>query len=95
MNIESERVAILILLALFGIAMAGAGNYVMDSYHPVRQESRLLENFMIMQSMAGKNTTPSNLTYVMGATGLVVSCNDLMTENGIRAPRPVRPANTT
>lgn len=95
MKIESERMALLILLALFGLLMAGVGNYIMDSHQPVRQESQLLENFLIMQSMAGKNTTPSNLTYVMGGTGLVVSFNDLMTENGVLARRTPHPVNTT
>jgi hypothetical protein len=95
MKIESERVALLIILMLLGILMAGIGNYIMDYRQPVRQESQLLENFLIMQSMAGKNTTPSNLTYVMGSTGLVVSFNDLVTDSGMRIHRPARALNTT
>lgn len=95
MKIEPERVALLVILAICGILMAAAGNYLMDSRQPVRQESQMLENFLIMQSMAGKNTTPSNLTYVMGGTGLVVSFNDILTESGIRVHRPQRAANTS
>ncbi len=95
MKIESERVALLVLLAVFGIAMAGLGNYLMDSHQPVQRESQLLENFLIMQAMAGKNTTPSNLTYVVGGTGLVVSFNDILTDSSGRIPRSARPANTT
>ncbi len=87
MKIEPERVAIIIGLIICGLLMAAVGNYIMDSHQPIRQESQLLENFLIMQSMAGKNTTPSNLTYVMGSTGLVVSFNDLLTDNGVRVHR--------
>ncbi len=95
MHVEPERLALIMILAVCGIAMAGAGNYLMDSHQPVRQESQLLENFLIMQSMAGKNTTPSNLTYVMGSTGLVVSFNDLLTDTGIRVHRTPKTTNTT
>lgn len=95
MKIESERLAFIVLLAVCGILMAMAGNYIMDMRQPVRQESQLLENFLIMQSMAGKNTTPSNLTYVMGSTGLVVSFNDLLTDRGVRVQRTPRPLNAT
>ncbi|MDD1729710.1 MAG: hypothetical protein LUQ50_11655 [Methanospirillum sp.] len=95
MNIEPERVGVVILLIIGGLIMAGVGNYIMDSHQPVRQESQLLENFLIMQSMAGKNTTPANLTYVMGSTGLVVSFNDLLTDNGARVHRPYKVANTS
>ena len=95
MKTEPERIALLVLLVICGVVMAGVGNYIMDTHQPVRQESQLLENFLIMQSMAGKNTTPSNLTYVLGSTGLVVSFNDLLNENGIRASRPLRVTNTS
>jgi len=95
MKTEPERIALLVLLVICGVVMAGVGNYIMDTHQPVRQESQLLENFLIMQSMAGKNTTPSNLTYVMGSTGLVVSFNDLLNENGVRASRPLRVTNTS
>ena len=95
MKTEPERIALLVLLVICGVVMAGVGNYIMDTHQPVRQESQLLENFLIMQSMAGKNTTPSNLTYVMGSTGLVVSFNDLLNENGVRASRPLRATNTS
>ncbi|MFH0967814.1 MAG: hypothetical protein V1862_09050 [Methanobacteriota archaeon] len=95
MKIEPERVAFLVILAICGILMAVAGNYLMDSRQPVRQESQLLENFLIMQSMAGKNSTPTNLTYVMGTTGLVVSFNDILTNSGIQVHRSPRGANTS
>lgn len=95
MRVEPERVAIVIGLVICGVLMAGVGNYIMDSHQPVRQESQLLENFLIMQSMAGKNTTPSNLTYVMGSTGLVVSFNDLLTDNGARVHRTPKTTTTT
>jgi hypothetical protein len=95
MKLEPERVTLLVILVLFGLFMAGMGNYIMDYRQPVRQESQLLENFLIMQSMAGKNTTPSNLTYVMGSTGLVVSFNDLITENGISIHRQGLGLNST
>jgi len=95
MKTEPERVVLLVILAICGILMAVAGNYIMDSRQPVRQESQLLENFLIMQSMAGKNTTPSNLTYVMGSTGLVVSFNDILTDSGIRVHRSGRTGNTS
>lgn len=95
MKIDSERLALLVILAICGIVMAGVGNYIMDTRQPVRQESQLLENFLIMQSMAGKNTTPSNLTYVMGSTGLVVSFNDLLTDTGIRVHRNPKTVNNT
>ena len=94
MKIEPERVALLVILAICGILMAAAGNYIMDSRQPVRQESQLLENFLIMQSMAGKNTSPSNLTYVMGGTGLVVSFNDILTDSGIRVHNSTRSGKT-
>jgi hypothetical protein len=95
MKIESERIVLLVILTICGILMAVAGNYLMDSRQPVRQESQLLENFLIMQSMAGKNTTPSNLTYVMGSTGLVVSFNDILTNSGILVHRSQGASNTS
>lgn len=95
MKIEAERVALLVILAICGILMATAGNYLMDSRQPVRQESQMLENFLIMQSMAGKNTTQSNLTYVLGGSGLVVSFNDILTDNGIRVHQSPRSVNTS
>ena len=52
MKVEPERVALLVILAIFGLIMAVAGNYIMDSRQPVRQESQIRENFLIMQSMA-------------------------------------------
>jgi hypothetical protein len=95
MRIEPGRVAIIAILVICGVLMAGVGNYIMDSHQPIRQESQLLENFLIMQSMAGKNTTPSNLTYVMGSTGLVVSFNDLLTDSGARIHRTPKAAKIT
>ena len=95
MKFEPERVVLLVILAICGILMAFAGNYLMDSRQPIRQESQLLENFLIMQSMAGKNTTPSNLTYVIGSTGLVVSFNDILTNSGIRVHRATGATNTS
>jgi hypothetical protein len=95
MRIEPGRVAIVTALVICGLLMAGIGNYIMDSHQPIRQESQLLENFLIMQSMAGKNTTPSNLTYVMGSTGLVVSFNDLLTDSGARVHRTPKTTKLT
>ncbi|PWR70615.1 hypothetical protein [Methanospirillum lacunae] len=95
MRIEPGRVAIVTALVICGLLMAGIGNYIMDSHQPIRQESQLLENFLIMQSMAGKNTTPSNLTYVMGSTGLVVSFNDLLTDSGVRVHRTPKTTKLT
>jgi hypothetical protein len=95
MKIEPGRVAIVTVLIICGLLMAGVGNYIMDSHQPIRQESQLLENFLIMQSMAGKNTTPSNLTYVMGSTGLVVSFNDLLTDSGARVHRTPKTTKIT
>lgn len=95
MKVERERVVQLVVLTILGLLMAAAGNFIMDYRQPVHQESQLLENFLIMQSMAGKNTTPSNLTYVMGSTGIVVSFNDLVTDTGIRIHRPGLKTNTT
>jgi hypothetical protein len=95
MRIEPERLAIVAALIICGLLMAGLGNYIMDSHQPIRQESQLLENFLIMQSMAGKNTSPANLTYVMGSTGLVVSFNDLLTDNGVRVHRTPKTGKIT
>lgn len=95
MRVEPGRLALVVILIICGLVMAGVGNYVMDSHQPVRQESQLLENFLIMQSMAGKNTTPTNLTYVMGSTGLVVSFNDLLTDSGVQVHRPPKITNTS
>jgi len=50
----------------------------MDMENPVRQGSSLLENYLIMQSMAGKNPSYVNQTYVIGDSGIVVSFNDIM-----------------
>ncbi|HWQ67783.1 MAG TPA: hypothetical protein VN372_13065 [Methanospirillum sp.] len=94
-HIEPERIIILVILTVCGILMAGVGNYIMDSHQPVRQESQLLENFLIMQSMAGRNTSDLNLTYMMGSSGLVVSFNDIMTNTGALAYRGPRPVNAT
>lgn len=79
------RVNILYLCAflVIGIVLAGIGNYYMDIQQPVRQQSQLLENYFIMQTMAGKNVTSPNLTYVVGNYGLVVSFNDVVSESGV------------
>jgi DMSO reductase anchor subunit len=95
MNVEPERVVLLVILTVCAILMTVAGNYLMDFHQPVRQESQLLENFLIMQSMAGKNTTPSNLTYVIESTGLVVSFNDILTDSGIQVHRSPKGTNTS
>jgi hypothetical protein len=95
MNVEPERIAMVVILAVFGLLMAFAGNAIMDYRQPVHQESQLLENFLIMQSMAGKNTTPSNLTYVMGSTGIVVSFNDLVNNNGVTIHQQKPTSNRT
>ncbi|PKL60514.1 MAG: hypothetical protein CVV33_02300 [Methanomicrobiales archaeon HGW-Methanomicrobiales-4] len=95
MKIEPERVVFLVILAICGILMAAAGNYIMDSRQPVRQESQLLENYLLMQSMAGKNTTPSNFTIVAGSSGLVVSFNDILTNSGIQVNRSPKGPNTS
>jgi hypothetical protein len=95
MKIEPGRMALLILLAICGLAMAGAANYIMDSNQPVRPINQIYENLMIMQAMAGKTTAPSNLTYVLGGTGMVVSFNDLVNDIGVRSYRSPRTVNTT
>lgn len=75
---DKNRIIFLIALLLCGIILSVCGNAVMDLQKPVRQQSSLLDNYLIMQSMAGKNTSHVNQTYVIGDTGIVVSFNDIL-----------------
>lgn len=80
-----KPVRLVIILALFiiGFTLAGIGNYIMDQQQPLRQQSQLLENYFLMQSLAGKNISP-NLTYMVGNYGLVVSFNDVLTDPTVK-----------
>ena len=75
---EKNRIIFLVLLLICGILLSVCGNYLMGIRAPVRQESSLLENYLIMQSMAGKNASYANQTYMIGDSGIVVSFNDIL-----------------
>lgn len=74
----NNRILLLAALLSLGIILSFTGNILMDMENPVRQGSSLLENYLIMQSMAGKNPSYVNQTYVIGDSGIVVSFNDIM-----------------
>ncbi len=84
MTVSPINILYLCGFLVIGIVLAGIGNYYMDIQQPVRQQSQLLENYFIMQTMAGKNVTSQNLTYVVGNYGLVVSFNDVVSESGVK-----------
>jgi hypothetical protein len=75
---DKKRISLLFALLVLGILLSVVGNTLMDIEKPVRQGSSLLENYLIMQSMAGKNPSYVNQTYVIGDSGIVVSFNDIM-----------------
>ncbi|MDD1724735.1 MAG: hypothetical protein LUQ07_06380 [Methanospirillum sp.] len=75
---DTNRIIFLVVLLLCGIILSVCGNAIMDMQKPVRQESSLLDNYLIMQSMTGKNTSHMNQTYIIGDTGIVVSFNDIL-----------------
>jgi hypothetical protein len=74
----NNRIPLLAALLALGIILSISGNALMDMEKPVRQGSSLLENYLIMQSMAGKNPSYVNQTYVIGDSGIVVSFNDIV-----------------
>ena len=76
-----NRIPFLAALLLLGIALSLAGNALMNLEKPVRQGGSLLENYLIMQSMAGENPSYVNQTYVIGDSGIVVSFNDILGNN--------------
>lgn len=75
----NNRIVFLAVLLICGILLSATGNYLMGMRVPVRQQSSLLENYLIMQSMAGKNASYANQTYMIGDSGIVVSFNDILT----------------
>lgn len=75
---DKNRVIFLAILLICGIFLSVTGNYLMGIRAPVREQSSLLENYLIMQSMAGKNASYANQTYMIGDTGIVVSFNDIL-----------------
>ncbi|HPY59847.1 MAG TPA: hypothetical protein PLG55_03860 [Methanospirillum sp.] len=75
---DKNRVAILTVLLVFGISLALTGDFLMGIRAPVREQSTLLENYLIMQAMAGKNASYANQTYMIGSSGIVVSFNDIL-----------------
>ena len=83
------------LLLMCGIALAFTGNYLMDLEKPVRQQSSLLENYLIMQSMAGKNASYLNQSFLIGDLGIVVSFNDILSIRESPAPKPQAALNAT
>lgn len=75
---QNNRVVLLVVLLICGLLLSFGANYLMGVYTPVRQQSSLLENYLIMQSMAGKNASYANQTYMIGDSGIVVSFNDIL-----------------
>ncbi|WP_146199819.1 hypothetical protein ACKUB1_05720 [Methanospirillum stamsii] len=75
---QNNRVILLIALLFCGLFLSISANFLMGIHTPVRQESSLLENYLIMQSMAGKNASYANQTYMIGDSGIVVSFNDIL-----------------
>ena len=75
---EKNRIVFLAVLLVCGIFLSLAGNFLMGVRAPVREQSSLLENYLIMQSMAGKNASYANQTYMIGDSGIVVSFNDIL-----------------
>jgi len=75
---EKNRIGFLVVLLICGLLLSVTGNYLMGVRAPVRQQSSLLENYLIMQSMAGKNASYANQTYLIGDSGIVVSFNDIL-----------------
>jgi len=75
---ENNRIIFLAALLICGIMLSVGGNYLLGISTPVRQESSLLENYLIMQSMAGKNASYANQTYMIGDSGIVLSFNDIL-----------------
>ena len=75
---ENNRIYLIIVLLCCGLFLSAGANYLLGSYTPVRQQSSLLENYLIMQSMAGKNASYANQTYMIGDSGIVVSFNDIL-----------------
>ncbi|HOJ97360.1 MAG TPA: hypothetical protein PK024_11065 [Methanospirillum sp.] len=75
---DKNRIIFLALLLICGILLSVAGNVLMGIRAPVREQSSLLENYLIMQSMAGKNASYANQTYMIGNSGIVVSFNDIL-----------------
>ena len=75
---NKNRIVFLVVLLVCGIFLSLTGNYLMGIRAPVREQSSLLENYLIMQSMAGKNASYANQTYMIGSSGIVVSFNDIL-----------------
>ena len=92
-TILKKRIILLAILLIFGFLIAGLGDVVMELQKPIRQESPLLENYLIMQSMAGQNGTNPNLTYVIGNYGLVFGFNDIMTDSGMKYGHKITRSN--
>lgn len=92
---ERNRIFFLALLLMCGIVLAFTGNYLMDLEKPVRQGSSLLENYLIMQSMAGKNASYLNQSFLIGDSGIVVSFNELLSIRESPVPKPQAVVNAT
>jgi type II secretory pathway pseudopilin PulG len=75
---HKQRIFFLAALLIFGILLSIVGNTIMEIRAPVREQSSLLQNYLIMQSMAGKNASYANQTYMIGDSGIVVSFNDIL-----------------
>ncbi|NLV28447.1 MAG: hypothetical protein GXY48_15040 [Methanomicrobiales archaeon] len=75
---DNNRLGLIIVLFLCGLVLSLGANFIMEIHTPVRQQSTLLENYLIMQSMAGKNASYANQTYMIGDSGIVVSFNDIL-----------------